>query len=170
MRAKIQNANSANLLMIVNEEWLAHWLMELQSRQVLKTLRAEPTETSPSFCIRDRVTPCISTGWMPTVWVATLLGRTWGTANEHQVEPESTVWSHHIKAKLTVLLKCGSRLKEGAMPFYLVLLSQIWNTTSRFGSFSSTEMLRNWKGLAERYWELRALEHGTSQKRPREIT
>lgn len=64
----------------------------------------------------------------------------------------------------------AGRLKEVALPFCLLLLSHIWNTTSRFGSFSSTEMLRNWKGLAERYREPRALEHVTSQKRPREIT
>lgn len=121
MWAKIQNANSENLL------------MELQSRQVLKTLRAEPTETSPSFCIRDRVTPCISTGWMPTVWVATLLGKTWGTANEHQVETESTVWCHHIKAKPTVLQNCGWQTEGSCLALLLAAVEphlehyiQVW--------------------------------------------
>lgn len=66
--------------------------------------------------------------------------------------------------------KVAGRLKEVVMTFCVTLLSQIWITSSSFGFFSSTEMLRNWKGLAESYWELKALEHMTCQKRLREIT
>ena len=60
-------------------------------------------------------------------------GKNLGGDNEHQVEHESTVWSHHIKAKLAVLQKRGWQTEEschalplGAVEPNLEHYIQVW--------------------------------------------